>query len=313
VNRSPALLALAVSTVLLAGCGGGDSASSEPAGASRTAPLLGGPAEDRDAYAGAEAPPGEATAGRAGPDAAAAPDTSKPAADVVAGRVGPAASVIRTGELAVVVENVPMAADEAGRILRAVGGNVEAEERGDSDRSESAVLRLRVPPEAFDTTIAALSGLGEERNRRLGNNDVTEQVIDLDSRLSTQRASVERVRALLAEAEDLREVVAIEAELTRRIADLESLEARLTALTGQVDLATISLRLTATDTPAAATRGPLGFNDGLRAGWEAVVALGRGLGLTAGALLPFSPVLAVAGYLLWRARARRAPIAAPST
>jgi hypothetical protein len=312
VHRSPALLALAVSTVLLAGCGGGNSASSEPAGASRTAPLPGGPAADRDAYACAEAPPGEATAGQAGPNAATAPDTSKPAADV-AGRVGPATSVIRTGELTVVVENVPMAADEAGRILRAAGGNVEAEERGDSDRSESAVLRLRVPPEAFDTTIAALSGLGEERNRRLGNNDVTEQVIDLDSRLSTQRASVERVRALLAEAEDLREVVAIEAELTRRIADLESLEARLTALTGQVDLATISLRLTATDDPVAAARGPLGFNDGLRAGWEAVVALGRGLGLTAGALLPFSPVLAVAGYLLWRARSRRAPLAAPST
>lgn len=303
MRRFPALLALTVSAVLLAGCAGGNSTSSDAAGASQQAPLPGGSAEQRDASSGVAAPPGDATADQARPDAA----------TVVAGRVGPAASIIRTGELDVVVENVRTAADEAGRILRAAGGNVEAEERGNSDRSASAVLRLRVPPEAFDTTIAALSALGEERNRRLGNDDVTEQVIDLDSRLSTQRASVERVRALLADAEDLREVVAIEAELTRRIADLESLEARLTALTGQVDLATITLRLTATDAPIAAAPGPLGFEDGLRAGWDAVVALGRGLGLTAGALLPFSPVLAVGVYLIWRARSRRTPAAAPST
>ena len=313
MHRSPALLALAVSAVLLAGCGGGDGASSDAAGMSQQAPLPGGAAAERDSSSGAADSPGAVTSGQAAPDAASAPEATAAGPDVVAGRVGPAASVIRTGELSVVVENVRAAADEAGRILRAAGGNVEAEERGESERSTSAVLRLRVPPEAFDTTIAALSGLGEERNRRLGNDDVTEQVIDLDSRLSTQRASVERVRALLAEAEDLREVVAIEAELTRRIADLESLEARLTALTGQVDLATISLRLTATDAPIAAARGPLGFDDGLRAGWDAVVAVGRGLGLTAGALLPFSPVLAVAGYLIWRARSRRTPVAAPST
>ncbi len=303
MHRSPALLALAVSAVLLAGCSGGTDFSSEPAGTSQRAPLAGG----------AEAPSGAATSGQAAPDAVSAPESTAAGADIVAGRVGPATSVIRTGELAVVVEDVRAAADEAGRLLRAAGGNVEAEERSGGQQSESATLRLRVPPDAFDATIAALSRLGEERNRRLGDDDVTEQIIDLDSRLSTQRESVERVRALLAAAKDLREVVQIEAELTRRIADLESLEARLTNLTERVDLATISLRLTATDSPIAAAGGPLGFDDGLRAGWDAVVALGRGLGLTAGALLPFSPVLVVAGYLLWRARSRRTPVAAPST
>lgn len=313
MHRSPALIAFAVSAVLLAGCGGGG-ASSDSAGTMQTAPLPGGAAGERDSSNGAADSPGGVTSGLTAPDAASAPGATAAGPDVVAGRVGPAASVIRTGELAVVVENVQAAADEAGRLLRAAGGNVEAEERGGGQQSEFATLRLRVPPEAFDATIAALSGLGEERNRRLGDDDVTEQVIDLDSRLSTQRESVERVRALLAAAKDLREVVQIEAELTRRIADLESLEARLTALTEQVDLATISLRLTATDSPtAAAVRGPLGFDDGLRAGWDAVVALGRGLGLTAGALLPFSPVLAIGVYLIWRGRSRRTHVAAPST
>ena len=220
------------------------------------------------------------------------------------GRTTPTtAAVVRTGELEVVVEDVARAADEAARVVTAARGQVEGDDRARDGGPQRAVLRLRVPPAAFDATVARLAGLGEERSRRLGSQDVTEQVVDLDSRLATQRASVARVRALLSQATDLGEVVQVEAELTKRTADLESLEARLAALTAQVDLAGITLQLTSQDSPALAG-GALGFGDGLREGLDALRAVGRGVGVTAGALLPWSPVLLVAGALLWRARRR---------
>ena len=223
------------------------------------------------------------------------------------GRTTPAtAAVIRTGELEVEVRDVAAAADEAARLVAAAGGQVEADDRARDGGPQRAVLRLRVPPAAFDATITRLAGLGEERTRRLGSQDVTEQVVDLDSRLATQRASVARVQALLSEATDLGEVVQIEGELTKRTADLESLEARLAALTAQVDLAGISLQLTAKDSPVAAVGGPLGFGDGLREGLDALRAVGRALGVTAGALLPWSPLLLVAAALVRRARRRPA-------
>ena len=283
MKRSPVLATLSLAAFLLAGCSGpGESSGSGVARGSGGAPA---PDSAADAAAGSQAGAGKAVS----PEAAAA-----------VGRVAPAPSVIRTGELEVLVGDVRKAADEAARLARGAGGNVESEQR-----SSDAVLRLRVPPETFDATLASLAGLGEERGRRLGSEDVTGQVVDLDSRLSTQRASVEQVRALLSEADTLGEVVQVEAELTKRTADLESLEARLDALTGQVDLSTVTLRLVAQGSPAASPGAPLGFRDGLRAGWAALAAVGRAVGVTAGALLPFSPLLAVAVYLLWRGRSRR--------
>ncbi|MBC7374422.1 MAG: DUF4349 domain-containing protein, partial [Frankiales bacterium] len=210
--------------------------------------------------------------------------------------------VIRTGELEVRVDDVDAAAAEVARLVTGARGQVEADDRARDGGPVRAVLRLRVPPSAFDATVSRVAALGKEQSRRLGSEDVTEQVVDLDSRLATQRASVERVRALLAEANTLGEVVQVEGELTRRTADLESLQARRTALRAQVDLASLTLRLTGTDAPTAAAGGPLGFGDGLGAGWDALRAVARALGVTAGALLPFSPVLLVTGALLWRRR-----------
>jgi hypothetical protein len=294
MKRSPVLAALCLTGLLLAGCSAGGSWRSDAAGT--TAEVTN---TDVAGTAGSAAPPGTAQATAA------------------LGRVAPTSSVIRTGELEVVVEDVRAAADEAARLTRGASGTVESEERSSNDDSDtarraSAVLRLRVPPESFDATLAGLAGLGEEVRRRLGSTDVTDQVIDLDSRLGTQRASVERVRALLSEADTLGEVVQIESELTKRTADLESLAARLDALTGQVELSTITLRLSVADAAPEQAGGPLGFRDGLRAGWEALTAIGRAVGVAAGAALPFSPVVLVGAFLVWRGRSRRTA-AAPAS
>jgi hypothetical protein len=53
----------------------------------------------------------------------------------------------------------------------------------------------------------------------------------------------------------------------------------------------------------------LGFGDGLRSGWAALVTVGRVLAVSAGALLPFLPVLLVAGWLLLRRRRPAARVA----
>ena len=104
------------------------------------------------------------------------------------------------------------------------------------------------------------------------------------------------------EADALGQVVQIEGELTRRTADLESLEARLQALEGAVSMSTIVLRLHSQDGPVVGDA--LGFGDGLRSGWAAVVTVGRVLAVSAGALLPFLPLLLLGGWLVVR-RGRR--------
>lgn len=281
-------ISLLLAAALMAGCsaGGGDGSGESAAGVA--APQV---AADGDAAEAARGGGGATTGGSTEP------------LTVTDLRAAPGLAVIRTAELEVRVEDVRTAADEAARMARTAGGGVEAEDRSGSGQDGSATVQLRVPPAELDATIRALSALGDERGRRLSSEDVTDQVVDLEARLATQRASVDRVRELLGEADALGEVVQIEGELTRRTADLEALEARLKSLTQRVDLATIVLRLDSAGGPVVGEA--LGFGDGLRAGWDALATTARVVAVATGALLPFLPLLLVAGYLVLRARSRR--------
>lgn len=289
MHRGATALTTVLLTIgLLAGCSGRDGTDSAASGDSAGMAAMAEPAAPAD---------GDAQAGGGGGTTA-----SRQVVDL---RAAPGRAVIRTADLSVRVDDVRAAAEQAAQLTRAAGGQVGAEERTGTASSGSALLSLRVPPEAFDDTIAALARLGDERSRQLRTEDVQEQVVDLEARLATQRASVDRVRALLAEADALGEVVQIEGELTKRIADLESLEARLESLNARVELATIVLHLDSEGGPVVGEA--LGFGDGLRSGWAALTTAGRLVAVTTGALLPFLPLLLVAGYLALRVRSRRSP------
>lgn len=108
----------------------------------------------------------------------------------------------------------------------------------------------------------------------------------------------------------------MESELSRREADLESLQAQLARLRDVTDLATIEVTLIARDEPAPVDPDDddLGFLAGLRGGWDAFVEVVL-VGLTIlGALLPFAfaaGLVGVPAYALFRAfRTRRRPAAA---
>ena len=307
MHRPLRLAALVLGATLLAACSGEDASTSSAGGASADRAQA-----DGSAGASAAASAGGSAEGLAVPGAAPVQQTGTALA-----RVDPAGSaVIRTAELGVRVDDVRASADAAGRLVRDAGGSVAAERADATSGSDvaNAELSLRVPPERFDEVLARLSDLGEERSRSLGTEEVGDELVDLDSRLATQRASVERVRALLAEATNLGEVVQIEAELTRRTADLESLQARRAALGEQVEMSTIVLRLDSEDDEVIA--GGPGFFDGLRTGWEALVATAVVLATVTGAVLPFVPLVLVATWVVLRLRRRRAdagPAAVPVT
>src|SRR5664279_5032637 len=96
-------------------------------------------------------------------------------------------------------------------------------------RRPSAPTRRRTPfviPSAKVAPVTdQIAGLGTVRSRGQTSEDVTQQSVDVASRLATQKASIARVRALLAQATRIADIVAIEGELSQRESDLESREA----------------------------------------------------------------------------------------
>ena len=93
------------------------------------------------------------------------------------------------------------------------------------------------------------------RSRSQTSQDVTQQTVDVASRLATQKASIARVRALLARATKISDIILIEGELSNRESNLESLEAQLTSLNDSVDLATLTVTLTPAGAPTKPVEG----------------------------------------------------------
>ncbi|MGW1677152.1 DUF4349 domain-containing protein [Saccharopolyspora sp. NPDC002376] len=204
--------------------------------------------------------------------------------------------VVRTAALDVEVDDVAAASAEVRRRAEAVHGYLEQE---DGYRS-STTLTVRIPAAELDRALDDLSALGHVTARSLQAQDVTDQLVDTRSRIDSQRASVQRLRDLMARAATVDDVVAIESELTTRETDLEALQRQEASTTNQVQLATLRVGL---EIKPTATTEETGFLAGLTTGWRALTEAGAALLTTAGAVLPFAAILAVpatAFYLLHR-------------
>ncbi|MYX17314.1 DUF4349 domain-containing protein [Streptomyces sp. SID8374] len=288
--------------LLVGGCGASDNTASDASGA-------------KDIKAGAQKglvdeqyAPGDSAA-------SAAPEVAKSGErQDKAPKPGAAGShVIRTTELSVEVKSAPKAAAAARSAVEASGGLVATEntERID-DRHESSHLVLRVPQDSYQEVLRKLTGAGKLLSRSSNAKDVTDQVVDVESRIATQRASVTRVRELMDKAEKLTDVVALEGELSSRQADLESLLARQSGLKDRTSLATITLDLSEPDAPRKGGKDDdPGFLDALGGGWDAFVTMFRWIAVAIGASAPFL-VTAALLLVLWRVlRARRTARTAP--
>lgn len=137
----------------------------------------------------------------------------------------------------------------------------------------------------------------------------------MESRITSQRASVIRVRELMDQATKLSDVVTLEGELSRRESDLEALLAQQASLKDRTSMATITLTLTEKPVVAEKEDDDPGFVDALAGGWDAFVTMLRWIAVAFGAVLPFAAVLALI-LLVWlrllRPRRRALQPAEPS-
>jgi hypothetical protein len=279
----------------LAGCGqGGDDATSSGGGF------------DGDRGNVAEAP--QANPGAAAP---AQDKAGQPAGAPARFRVDER-SIIYTGTLSVRLtrdDDIDEVANQAIAAASGAGGFVGSDRRTSDNGRSQATLELRVPADRFTAVVDRLAGFGTEESRSIDTQDVTEEVVDLDARIASQLASVNRTRTLLAQAQTIAEIVSVEGELAKRESELASLQAKKRRLADLTSLSTITLTLLGFEAEVV-EETETGFLPGLDAGFRSVVvALEIALTIL-GALLPWLVALGVPIYVLvrflrWLSRRRR--------
>ncbi len=290
----------ALTVLAVASCSsGGETASSDSGGAGAEAPAAmtedqAGGVADRDLASVSEA--------------AAVDGKSVDAAALATQR-----SVISTGVVALRSTDVGELRFDVRQVVDEHQGQVTDEET-ESD-ADGVVVRsrlvVRVPAKQFDATMTALQDVGTVVSAQRTSEDVTTQVIDTDVRVRAQEASLRRIESLLSEAQSLRDIVAIEAQLTRRQADLDSLKQQQAWLADQTSMSTINVQLRRSDQAATPQTEERGFLAGLAAGWRGLQKVTTGALTAVGAVLPFAVVLLGVGLPLWlvvrRLQRRRQP------
>lgn len=193
-------------------------------------------------------------------------------------------------------------------------------DRYGSPASDGAALRgwvtVRVPVSSFDAFVEAVSKLGTVKYESETSSDVTQQHVDLSARLANLRAQETRLRELVASAQNVTEVLAVEKELWRIRGEIESLDAQVQYLERQAAMATITIELTENRPVVRPVGQTWGFVEAITNGIRGAAQV---LNFLISLLIASTPLMLFAVLLLFLVRAirrrraaRAAAAAAPS-
>ncbi|MEJ2748766.1 MAG: DUF4349 domain-containing protein [Anaerolineae bacterium] len=229
--------------------------------------------------------------------------------------------IIRTGELSIVVADTEATMAQISDMVEANGGWVVSSSLYQySETAKTGDITVRVPSDGYNSALEAIKGLAlEVTNESSSGQDVTDEYVDLTSRLENLEATADRVRTFLDESKNVEDALAVNQELSRLEGEIEVIKGRMQYLSQSASFSTISVHLT----PDEASQ-PIEV-----AGWrpsgvakDAVEALITALQGIANFLIWFVifilPVLLIIGVPIWlvirffvRRRRRRKAAAAP--
>ncbi len=217
--------------------------------------------------------------------------------------------IIRTVMLSLTVPDVEKTVGEIESLLKNVNGYVQDANLWQSDNNLQGYLTLRVPTAKVDGIIPQLEALGRVERKEVSGQDVTEEYYDVEARKNNLKKQEERYLELLAKANTVKDMLEIESALARVRGDIESMEARLKVLNDRVDLATINVELRAPKSLSAGDTLREPFGDRIQTGWQrgvnGMINFVQDLVVLFVILLPYTPILALLGYVLYRIGKKR--------
>ncbi|GEM_PF-519956 len=210
--------------------------------------------------------------------------------------------IIKTANYRIQVKDVNKSTRNANQLAIKHGGYVSDSELTNSSYQTTNAITIRVPAPRFDSL---LDDLGQEaiftQYKRISSQDVTEEYVDITTRLKTKIEVRDRyVEILRTRAKTVKDVLDAEEQIRIIQEEIEAKEGRLRYLKDQVGMSTIRLELYQ---EIEFRPEPKVFREsfwvklvsGLKNGWELMQGLVIGL-------VSIWPLLLLAGLILWKRR-----------
>ncbi len=216
--------------------------------------------------------------------------------------------IVRIGNMALVVEDVVGVRNEIAQLAVTFGGYVVSSSISGEELDLRGSISIRVPDDKFESALSELRGLAVRvTSESTSSKDVTEEYVDLQSRLKNAEATERQYLSLLERATDVEDILRVYERLSQVRREIEQIKGRMQYLerTSSMSLITVQLKPVASAKPLA------------RAGWNALevlksavrglVTAGQVLGTIVIWLIIFIPIWGtVLGILYWRYRRKRA-------
>jgi hypothetical protein len=150
--------------------------------------------------------------------------------------------IIRDGRMGIKVADLPKSKQQIDVLLKNNAGYYDNENLTNNDYESVYSLKIRIPADHFDPFISGLeSGIGEITFKEISARDVTDQFIDLETRLANKKNYLLRYNDLLKQAKKISEILEIETKIRELEEEIESTVGRLKYLGDQVEYSTLDL------------------------------------------------------------------------
>jgi Domain of unknown function (DUF4349) len=304
--RPNAVLVLLLTLFALAGCGGGAAQRAAMSNVSSTSAP--------NSSAGDRAATAPQPQGGSAPGQAVVQNVSLQQADESqSAPVAVERKIIRNAELSLETDEPQKAMQRVASIAEGRGGFVvtsESRQQAGTDGGkayEVITIQARVPAAQFDAALNDIRAVGSRVTaEKITGQDVTEEFIDLEARLRTQRALEAQLLDIMKQAHQVSDAITVERELTNVRTEIERVEGRRRFLENQASLSTVKVTLQ----PPSPLVSTTGFFRSVRS------AFGEGIDIAAAitlalirillAMIPLAIFFGIPLYFLWRYVARRA-------
>lgn len=178
--------------------------------------------------------------------------------------------IVFTASVSLVVENYSKLETELTEAILANEAFVADSTQSGEIGSRNGSWSVRVPVDRFEPFLKTVSGLGELVHKKRDSKDVTEEFVDLQSRIENKKRLEARIADILERKNDsLSDIIKVEHELGRVRESIERMEGRLRFLKDKTAFTTVKISAREREhyePPAEPT-----FNDRIATTWAASV------------------------------------------
>ncbi|MBM7571147.1 major membrane immunogen (membrane-anchored lipoprotein) [Aquibacillus albus] len=154
--------------------------------------------------------------------------------------------IIYNAQLRVEVKNYSQALNDIQTEVNKTGGYIVQSQTygGSSEELQEGMIKVRIPQEQFDQFLAIVEeGSVKVIQRDINGKDVTEEYVDLESRLTSKRVVEERLLSFMEAAEETEDLLKISNDLAEVQAEIEEITGRMNYLQNRANLATVTIHI----------------------------------------------------------------------